>query len=192
MTPRPTAVLTFVPAPDRGWPGGAGPPGDRPGSGRRPEHAPTSRALERPVAGRGLPALGVTLWSRSATCSSPRPGRGRSRRGAPPLFPRRRPPVPRLQTPPPRGPRRPPLPRAPLPPSARPLRPVGGAGLSGGAETPTPSARPPGDARIDRANEHMEKGAATRRRWRRRGRSWPVTPTTPTPRPWPAMPRPRS
>ena len=161
MTPRPTPVPTFVPAPTSAAPAAPAHLETAPGPG---VSSSTPRSPGPPQAtlflGGGLLALGVValaavgylLLAPARPRTEPARGAAALPEGAPTVSPalsatRARPPASSA-------------PAQPLPPPARPSAAPSATPAAPRAEpeTPTPSAPSPADARIDRANEHMEKG----------------------------------
>ena len=160
MTPRPTPIPTFVPAPTAAGPAAPAHLETAPGPGAAlstPQPPARSNAL---WLGGGLLALGVAalvavgylLLAQARPRTEPAVGAAALPAPAPTGSPA---PNATAARPSPSS-----APARPLPPSALPSAAPSAAPAAPRAEpeTPTPSAPAPGDARIDRANEHMEKG----------------------------------
>ena len=160
MTPRPTPIPTFVPAPTAAGPAAPAHLETAPGPGAAlstPQPPARSNAL---WLGGGLLALGVAalvavgylLLAQARPRTEPAGGAAVLPAPAPTGSPA---PNATAARPSPSS-----APARPLPPSALPSAAPSAAPAAPRveSETPTPSAPAPGDARIDRANEHMERG----------------------------------
>ena len=158
MTPRPTPVPTFVPAPTAAGPAAPAHLETAPGPGAalstpRPPARPNALWLGGGVLAAGVVALAVVGYLLLAQARPRTEPAGGAALPAP--APTASPTANATTRPSPSSaPARPLQPPA-LPSAAPSAAPAPTQAL---AEAPTPSAPAPADARIDRANEHMEKG----------------------------------